>query len=255
MILLIGGTRETRDLAMALADAGFEVLVTTATTVPLEVGDHPNIAHRAGVLDAAGMSHLVVEQGVDLIVDASHPYATVVRANARNAALERSIPYLSWLRPSALQPDDSVVVTEDHEHAAKTACSFGLPALLTTGSRNLAPYVAEAKRNGVALFVRVLAEPQSRAACLNAGIAEDHTVTGRGPFSLEENLAVLRKFNIGVMVTKDSGAAGGLPEKLEAARIHGCRVVVVRRPEESNAAAFTDVSQIVAAVRNALGRH
>ena len=56
-------------------------------------------------------------------------------------------------------------------------------------------------------------------------------VAHRGPFSLEDNLVVLRQREIGIVVTKDSGEAGGLPEKLEAARRCGCQVVVVGRPQ------------------------
>ena len=75
MILLLGGTSETVAIASALADAGFNVLVSTATDVPLNVGDHPNISRRSGRLDPDQMAQLANQQGVIAIVDASHPYA------------------------------------------------------------------------------------------------------------------------------------------------------------------------------------
>ncbi len=75
MILLIGGTSETAPLAEALAAAGFKVLVSTATEVPLNVGDHPNIFSRSGKLDGPDMAQLAKKRGVQAIVDASHPYA------------------------------------------------------------------------------------------------------------------------------------------------------------------------------------
>jgi precorrin-6A/cobalt-precorrin-6A reductase len=70
---------------------------------------------------------------------------------------------------------------------------------------------------------------------------------------VEENLAVLRRYKIGVMVTKDSGAAGGVPAKIEAARLHGCRVVVVQRPKGPDGQTFSDVSELVAEVVGAIG--
>jgi precorrin-6A/cobalt-precorrin-6A reductase len=252
MILLIGGTSETAPLASALADAGLRVLVSTATDVTLDLGCHPNVMRRTGVLDQAGLRRLIDQQRIRLIVDASHPYAVAVRDNARRVAAELGIPYLNWLRPAGLESEESVIFCQDHKHAAETACSFGLPVLLTTGSRNLVPYAAASRRAGIELVVRVLPHADSLDACRAAGVTGPNIITGRGPFSVEENLETMRRFNIGVMVTKDSGTAGGVPAKLEAARIHACRVVVVQRPEDSHRMAFSDVSRLVAAVLSAL---
>jgi len=249
MILLIGGTSETAPLALALADAGFRVLVSTATDVPLDVGTHRNISRRVGSLDRAGMLRLATERGIRLFVDASHPYAVSARKNARHAASELGIPYLSWIRPAVLVENELVIFRPNHKLAAETACSLGEPVLLTTGSRHLAPYVKAAERAGVKLVVRVLPHPASLEACRAAGIPEENVVAGRGPFSVEENLLVMRRFSIGVIVTKDSGIAGGVLEKIEAARKHGCRVVVVQRPEEVAGLIFSDVEELVAAVR------
>ncbi len=246
MILLLGGTSETAPIASALADAGFNVLVSTATNAPLKVGDHPNISRRSGRLDVDQMVQLANQRGVLAIVDASHPYATTLRANARTAADQLKIPYLSWTRPPMPELDGLITYASDHDGAAEAAFSFGLPVLLTTGSRNLESYVNRANANRIRLVARVLNHPSSIEACRKAGISDDNIVFGRGPFSVEENLAVIKQYGIGVLVTKDSGYAGGVPEKLEAARLAGCQVVFVQRPTQSNElAGFTHVSELV----------
>ena len=246
MILLLGGTSETVAIASALADAGFNVLVSTATDVPLNVGDHPNISRRSGRLDPDQMAQLANQQGVIAIVDASHPYAASLRVNARTAADQLKIPYLAWIRPPIPEQDSLITSVSDHTTAAKLAFSFGLPVLLTTGSRNLEPYVNEANAKGMRLVARVLSHPSSIEACRKAGISDDNIVSGRGPFSVEENLAVIKRYGIGVLVTKDSGIAGGVPEKLDAARLGACRVVLVQRPAESGeVAGFSHVSELV----------
>lgn len=112
------------------------------------------------------------------------------------------------------------------------AARFKAPILLTTGSRNLGPYVREAQAAGCPLFVRVLRDPVSLQACREAGIPEDHMLQGRGPFSLEENRHAIREHAIEVLVTKDGGVAGGALDKIEAARIEGCHVVAIRRPSQ-----------------------
>ena len=126
--------------------------------------------------------------------------------------------------------ESPVCFAADHGEAAETAFAGGRPVLLTTGSRNLAPYAEAARRTGITLAVRILDAPESLAACRAAGIPEDRIIAARGPFSVEENLAAIRRFGIGVIVTKESGRAGGLDGKLAAARRENCRVIIIRRP-------------------------
>ena len=137
-----------------------------------------------------------------------------------------------------------------HAEAAATAFALGRPVLLTTGSRNLAPYAGEARRTGVPLAVRVLDAPESLAACRAAGIPEERIIAGRGPFSLEENRAAIRRFGIGVIVTKESGLAGGLDAKLAAAIRENCAVVVIRRPAlPAGVLAFDRPTALIAALQ------
>ncbi len=250
MILLIGGTSETAPLGLALASSGWNVLVSTATDVPLDVGNHPNVAHRSGKLDESAMAQLMKERGISIVVDASHPYASTVRSTARNVSQRLGIPYLTYVRPAVVEEQDFIHRAADHEHAAREAFTFGRPVLLTTGSRNLTPYASEARRTGVPLIVRVLQHPDSLDACRSAGIPETNIVTGRGPFSTQDNRSVIRRFSIGCLVTKDSGAAGGVPEKIDAARQENCRVVVIGRPELSGEATCSTFDEVLAAVRS-----
>jgi precorrin-6A/cobalt-precorrin-6A reductase len=238
MILLIGGTSETAPLASGIAGAGCGVLVSTATDAPLAIGDHPRISRRMGPLDEEGLVKLGKKEGFQAIVDAAHPYAAALHAAAQAAAKRLGIPYLSLRRPEGLStpaPAASeagwLFFAADHEEAATLAFADGRPVLLTTGSRNLAPYAAQSRRTGIPLAVRILDAPESLAACRAAGIAAERITAGRGPFTIEENLAAIRRFGIGVVVTKESGRAGGLDAKLAAAREAGCRLIILRRPD------------------------
>lgn len=252
MILLLGGTSETAEISTALADAGWPVLVSTATDVELNVGDHPDVTRRVGPLDAEAMGRLVAEMGVKAIVDATHPYAAQAHATTARVAKEAGIPCLRWQRPGAAMEESVVSFADDHEQAAVLAASFGKPVLLTIGSTNLAPYVREALQAGVLLVARILDRPESVAAALAAGVPEQRIIQGRGPFSAEENIALIREYAVKVIVTKDSGEAGGVPAKIQAARSERCWVIVVRRPDEAGCAAYNDVASLVHAARRAL---
>lgn len=252
MILLLGGTASTSPLALRLAEAGFHVLVSTATDVPLNVARHVRIERRSGPLDDAGLAVLIAERGVRAIVDAAHPYAAEVHDRAQRMAAAAGIRYVRLTRPTVVEPGNANVEwATDHDDAARRAFAHGRPVLVTTGSRHLAPYVAAAQATGLPLVVRVLDHAHSWATCRQAGIADDCVLAGRGPFSVEENCRHIRRFAVGVLVTKDSGSQGGTIEKLTAARIENCRVVVLQRPTLDDADSFAHIEDLIRTLASA----
>lgn len=248
MILLLGGTGQTAPLTMGLAEAGYKVLVSTATDIPLDVGVHTNIQRRMGRLDEEGMAFLIRDKGIMAIVDSTHPYATVARKTARQVADRLQIPYFTFIRPTGIITGEEIMLADSHEEAARIACSGGRPILLTTGVKNLKPYAKEAQRAGIKLIVRVLPERASIEACRTAGINDEFIIAKRGPFSVGDNRLVMKRYGIGVLVTKDSGPSGGTPEKLEAARLEGSLVVIIRRPHQQARGAFEKHEDLIAAV-------
>lgn len=246
MILLLGGTSETATLAAGMVKAGFAVLVSTATDIPLEMDDHPQLRRRSGPLDAPDLEALIQDNAISVLVDATHPYATAISALAEATAHRLSIPYLSFVRPGMTYGNtNGIIFAADHGGAARLACAGGKPVLLTTGSRNLRTYAEEAKRTGAPLIVRVLPHPNSLAACRAAGIPAEAVIAAKGPFSVEENINAIRKFGIAVLVTKDSGAAGGAPAKIEAAKLERCKVIVVKRPLTGDGLMFQGIETLI----------
>jgi precorrin-6A/cobalt-precorrin-6A reductase len=254
MILLLGGTSETWPLASRLAGEGYRVLVSQATDVPLEPPPHPGIECRFGPLDEQALAELVEQAQIRAIVDAAHPYASAIHTAAQRVAAAKGIRYLRYIRPVVIETDaPGVQFAPDHESAAIAAFRYGQPVLLTTGSRNLAPYAQQASRTGVPLIARILDHPSSHAACRRVGILPERTIAGRGPFTVETNRRHIRRFGIGVVVTKDSGTAGGTEEKLEAAQAEGCQVIVVARPPLAPVPTFSDLDDLVVALMGDVG--
>ncbi|MBI5814153.1 MAG: precorrin-6A reductase [Nitrospinae bacterium] len=251
MILLLGGASETKSVATALMEAGFETLVSMATDNELDIGEGPGVTRRTGRLSETGFIKLIEENGVAALVDAAHPFATAAHDTAKNAAKNAVIPYFRLERPGSKYDYDKIHYADDHEHAAQIAAGLGKAVLLTTGSRNLWPYVAAVQTSGTKLVARVLPHAESEDAVKKAGLADAKVIYARGPFTVEENLEVIREHGIGVIVTKDSGAAGGVPEKIESARAAGIDMVIVKRPE-LEAEAFSTVADLVAAVKETL---
>lgn len=229
-ILLVGGTSETRPVAEVLLAAGHEVLVSQATEVELDLPEDPRLALRRGRLDRDGFRQLVGEGAISHVVDASHPFAVDLHRELDRVCAALGIPRIRYERP-ATPPPPGVEIAPDHSRAALAATAHGLPILLTTGSRHLAPYAEAARLAGLPLFARVLPGEESDRACRAVELPFTRIEFARGPFSVEQTRTLLRRWGIGVLVAKDGGTASGLVERLEAARREGVNSVLVRRPD------------------------
>ena len=230
MILLLGGTCETDSIARALVLRGIAVLVSTATDYPLTLTAHPLIRRRVGALNDETLRRLIATHRIDAVVNAAHPYAEVVGGLAQKVSEALVIPYFRFLRPPLSIGQTDVLHADGHRAAAEIARSFEKPILLTVGSKNAFVYVEAVRGTGIPVYIRVLDRKESIDACLAAGVSAEAIVAAKGPFSVDDNLSLIRRFLIGVLVTKDSGEAGGLKEKLEAARRSGVRSILVDRP-------------------------
>ena len=227
-ILLFGGTSEGRDLTQLLADAGMQVCVSVATERGLAdfATDNPRVTFRMGALSHEEKVQLM--GGFDAVVDATHPYAQSISGHVRAAASEAGVPYLRVLRP--LGDTKGCLVAESLQAAMALVPEEG-NVLATTGAKEVHLYQALPAYQE-RLVARVLNDEGSVEKCRAIGLPEEHILPGRGPFSQEDNEAVMRQFNIKTLVTKESGTSGGYPEKLAAARACGATIVVVARPEE-----------------------
>lgn len=247
MILLFGGTSETLPITEGLANAMVPTLVSTATSAPLAIAQSPWIHHRHGRLTATAMIDVIRSHGITCLVDASHPFASVLHQTAQLVADTIGIPYLRYERPSSAIAHAHLV--PDHTSAAILACSFNRPILLTTGSKNLAEYTTLAAQHKIPIYARILDLPESIDACTHAGLHPHQCIFARGPFSIDENRSLLRALAIGVLVTKDSGTIGGVDTKLEAARLEQCESIMVKRPLCSQSNIGT-ISELIHHIKN-----
>lgn len=142
--------------------------------------------------------------------------------------------------------EESRLLTEadSMEEAAKLLEKMEGNILVTTGSKEL-----EALRGlpGFAkrIFARILPQPEMVQKCMEMGLSGRHIICMQGPFSEEMNYAMLRETNARILLTKESGAAGGFPEKLRGARRAGAAVVVVKRPVEEEGCSVEEVKALL----------
>lgn len=231
--LLIGGTSDARAIADALYDVGFAVGVTVTTAHGALLAEDERFDVHVGRLDAARMADLASRAQV--VIDASHPYATGATETARAAAAKASVPYLRFARAATVFPED-VLIAADADEAARMAVEAageGGTVLLTTGSRTVATYAAACREADVRCIARILPVEESLRAAEEAGLSADDIVALHGPVSPALESALLFQNDVDVLVTKDGGEAAVTFERVMAARAAGARAVVVARPVEA----------------------
>lgn len=240
-IVIFGGTTEGRMLAEAAVKSGVNTLLSVATDYGEEVLDDviftDGFRLHTGHLDKDEIISLITDIKPDAVFDATHPYASGVTASVSAAAAAAGVRYIRVRRDiSGGMPEDApadvcsgIIYVPDAESAAAVLDTTAERAFITTGSRS-ADVFARVSRAAERLTLRVLPSEESLRLCREAGFKGKNIICMQGPFSAEMNEAMFRAAGAGVLVTKASGKTGGFPEKLEAARRLGMRVIVVAPP-------------------------
>ena len=248
-VLIFGGTSEGRMLSEYLDKSQIRHTVCVATDYGEEVMEHSRYVQiHQGRLDIPAMEALMQSGDYAVVVDATHPYATAVSANVREACKAVNMPYLRHLRDAGRAADSekqstSISGTDVRADASLTWVNSAAEAatyletqsgniFLTTGSKELHVFterISDLRR----LFIRVLPSASVITECRNLGMEGKQICAMQGPFSTEMNVAMLKQTKAAFLVTKDTGTTGGYPEKEQAAQQLGVRMVVIRRPEEA----------------------
>jgi precorrin-6A/cobalt-precorrin-6A reductase len=236
-ILILGGTTEASALIRRLAnDARFQPTLSLAgrTADPARHG----IPTRTGGFGGAdGLAQWISENAIDAVVDATHPFAPRISANAVAATSRLSVPLCTIIRPPwERQTGDEWHNVESTEAAAQALGAEPRRVFLGIGRQELDAFAAAPQHTYIA---RVIDRPGA-----------DHLppkltlITERGPFALDGEIALLKREGIDVVVSKNSGGAGTYA-KIEAARALGIPVVMIARPHKATGDAVGSVEGAV----------
>lgn len=239
-LLILGGTAEARELAAQLVPDG-RLAVTTSLAGRVARPRLPVGSVRIGGFGGVpGLRAALADY--DLVVDATHPFATGMSANAAAACTE--VPLLRLERPG-WEPDPAWRYAATHEEAAALAATLGQRPFLTVGRQELARFVPALADYDV--LARVVDTPDLRLP------DRWHLLTSRGPYTHAGELDLLRQYATDVLVTKDSGGSYTWPKMAAAAELVIPVVVVERPPATDGVPTVHDVGAAADWVREQLG--
>ena len=222
-LLIIGGTTEGRT-ACEVSDAAGTTFYYSTKTDGQEVAS-ANGVRLTGGLDAEGMSLLIREKGIRLLVDAAHPFATLVHRNIGLAATETGIPVIRYER--TFPPEDTRLRYFDSYDDLIRFLQMSKPRRLLSLAGVSSIPALEPVRAETEVFVRIMHRPESLERAARSGFPADHlSFYDAG----ETDEALFRRLRPDCIVTKESGETGGFREKTEVAYALGIPVLVLRRP-------------------------
>jgi precorrin-6A/cobalt-precorrin-6A reductase len=200
---------------------------------------------RGGFGGADGLAEYLRAQRVDFLIDATHPYAETISANAVQAASRTNTPILALRRPpwTALEGDTWIDVS-DAQAAARALGERPRRVFLTVGRQELAPFASAPQHHYLIRSVDPVEPPLD--------VPHAHYLLARGPFTQSQDRTLLESFCIDAVVAKNSGGEATY-SKVAAARLLGIPVVMLSRPPVPQCPSVGTVAEAVAWLDHAVG--
>jgi precorrin-6A/cobalt-precorrin-6A reductase len=237
-ILILGGTMEARQLAERLARRA-DLTVTVSLAGRTVTPALPPVPVRVGGFGGAdGLVDYLRDQKIDVLIDATHPYAAAISANAAAAASRARVALLALRRPGwTPTAGDRWIEVSDVAEAMRVLGNVSRRVFLALGRKEIAPIADAPQHRYLVRSVDPIMPP----------LAVPHAVciTGRGPFAEADERALLEQHCIEVIVAKNSGGPATYG-KIAAAQALGLQVIMLRRPSLPDVEAVETVDDIVA---------
>lgn len=238
-IAVIGGTSESVFICKKLENK-YDLLVFAATEDGKRITDGVQCSVNVGRLDYDGFCGAL--GGVRCVVDASHPFARELSKNVSRACAELEIPYVRYLREKGTYNYDDILYVPDKEAAARYLSGTSGRLLFTTGAKTARFYADSVSDFDARAVMRVMDSELSHRECDGLGCT---VIYENPPFSTEDNVNLIQKYGIKLMVSKNSGERGGVPQKADACRKCGIPLVLISAPRENGVSDADDVIRLV----------
>jgi precorrin-6A/cobalt-precorrin-6A reductase len=241
-ILILGGTAEAKALAAQLATSpDYRILLSLAgrTKAPAE---QPVPVRIGGFGGPEGLADFMRDNGIDLLIDATHPFAARISRNAAEAAGATGIDIMALRRPAwSRQKGDRWQDVADIPAAVQALDIAPRRVFLTLGRQELLPFEAMKQHHYLVRSVDPVEPPLK--------LPHVSYITARGPFSEWDEIQLLQQHAIDLIVSKNSGGVSSVG-KIGAARRLGIEVVLIERPHLPEVPSARSVEELAGMVRH-----
>lgn len=252
-ILIFGGTTEGRVLASYCVKNRIRAWVSVVSGYgEMVLPENEYLSVQKEPMDETQMEEFIRKGKIRLVFDATHPFAAEASRNIKAACIRTGASHYRVLREPAFGKEkDSLSETENGvwvdsaEEAVRYLGNKKGNVFVTTGSKELSAFTRlDSWQHRV--YARVLPSSPVLKACEEMGFTGPHLIAMQGPFSVQLNRAFFHQLNIRYLVTKETGKAGGFPEKMEAAKNCSIVPVIIGRPVEENGISLEEARDILA---------
>lgn len=247
MIGLISGTSEGKELLSNLNNYTNNILVSTATSYGGDLlKDYKYKYLNTTPLDKENMIKLFKEKNVEVLIDASHPYALEVSKTAMEVCNNIGIEYIRFEREKVIEKfieEKKVLVVESYEELYSKLNKIDGTILNTTGSRNIEKILKLNLDNRI--IHRVLPSLKVVKECFDLGVELHNIIAMKGPISYDLNRAFIREYDAKAILLKDSGKEGGTEEKIRSAIDENIYAIVVDRKSLDYKNLFNDKKEVI----------
>ena len=222
-ILVLGGTKEGRELAGALLTKGYEVITSLAGVTARPVLPRGPTRH-GGFGGVQGLVQFVTAERIAAIADATHPFSVQMSRQAHEAARLANVVYVRLERlPWIAEPGDRWITVQNAREAA-AVLPDGARVLLTIGRKDIAVFISRPTISGVARMIEAPSQPLPDSWTM---------LQARPPFTVDEERRLFKRYAISHVVAKNAGGEDTYA-KIVAARIADLPVIMIQRPRKSD---------------------
>ena len=235
-ILLLGGTKDSTNIIEHVKNNYDAYILTTTTTeygakLAKESGSDEVIARP---LPKDELTGIIKKENIDLLIDATHPFAAHITQTSVSIANELKMPFIRFERPiTNLENIDTshIHYVNSFDEAGKLIENEFIEGnvLHFAGANTMEEILKHVSIDR--FYPRILKVESSIEKCEMLGVDPSHIIPMNGAASLDENLELIERYDASVMITKESGEIGGVVEKIQAANEKDIAVIMIQRPE------------------------
>ena len=232
MIILLGDTVAARKLSEQLKDKDIEFL-----RMPTWTEEYPTLIP-------------------SVVIDADHPSRSVKFSTLRVLCEQKDIPYLKLERPETKIPtsplihsvpnwEEALLRLEERVEVLYQKKQRAITLFVTTGSHHLESIARRSFSHSVRLVVRVLPQGHLVQKCQDMGLQPKDILAMQGPFSKEINKSLFKFYGADLVLTRDSGLAGGTDTKISAALELGLEIVLIKKNQTGTGLVMNTIQEVL----------